>query len=262
MILKYPFATAPWLKRALVVAAMAGSSAASAGLFDDDEARRAILDIRQRIDQSTQQARTEDARLAEQIEQLRRSLLDLNAQLETMRGELARMRGQNEQLARELSEAQRKQTDLAQGIDERIRQVEPQKTLVDGKEILVRPEERRDFEAALETFRKGEFANAAVAFSSFQRRYPGSGYTEAVLYWLGNSHYGKRDYREAMAAFRSLATGYPSHLRVPEALLSIAMCQIELKDRPAARRTLDDLIKTHPQSEAAQEAKERLAALR
>jgi TolA-binding protein len=48
----------------------------------------------------------------------------------------------------------------------------------------------------------------------------------------------------------------------PEAILAIANCQIELKDTKAARRTLEDLIRLHPQSEAAQAAKERLAKLR
>lgn len=231
-------------------------------LFGDDEARRAILDLRQRLDQAGEAQRAEQARSAEQFDQLRRSLLELNTQLELMRGEIARLRGRNEELAREIAELQRRQSDLAQGIDERIRQVEPQRTVVDGKEILVRPDERRDYEAALDLFRKGDFNNAAAAFTSFQRRYPGSGYTESVLYWLGNAHYGRRDYKEALATFRQLVTAAPDHPRAPEAWLSIAMCQIELKDRPGARRTLEDLIKNHPQSEAAREARERLAALK
>ncbi len=231
-------------------------------LFGDDEARRAILDLRQRFEQTSEAQRTEQARAAEQFDQLRRSLLELNSQLELMRGEIARLRGRNEELTREIAELQRRQTDIVQGVEERIRQIEPQKAVVDGKEILVRPEERRDYEAALDIFRKGDFNNAAAAFDSFQRRYPGSGYSESVLYWLGNAHYGRRDYKEALVAFRQLVTAAPNHPRAPEAWLSIAMCQIELKDRPGARRTLEDLIKNHPQSEAAREARERLNALK
>jgi tol-pal system protein YbgF len=231
-------------------------------LFGDDEARRAILDLRQRLDQTGEAQRAEQARTAEQFDQLRRSLLELNTQLDLMRGEIARLRGRNEELTREIAELQRRQTDIVQGVEERFRSVEPQKAVVDGKEILVRPEERRDYEAALDIFRKGDFNNAAAAFDSFQRRYPGSGYAESVLYWLGNAHYGRRDYKEALAAFRQLVTAAPNHPRAPEAWLSIAMCQIELKDRPGARRTLEDLIKNHPQSEAAREARERLSALK
>lgn len=42
----------------------------------------------------------------------------------------------------------------------------------------------------------------------------------------------------------------------------MANCQIELKDAKAARRTLEDLLKAHPKSEAAQAAKERLSHLK
>jgi tol-pal system protein YbgF len=245
----------------MVVVALWMPSGAHA-LFGDDEARRAILDLRQRFEQNGEAQRAEQARTAEQFDQLRRSLLELNTQLDLLRAEIARLRGRHEELTREIAELQRRQTDIVQGVEERIRQIEPQKTVVDGKEILVRPEERRDYEAALDIFRKGDFNNAAAAFDAFQRRYPGSGYSESVLYWLGNAHYGRRDYKEALAAFRQFTAVAPAHPKAPEAWLSIAMCQIELKDRPGARRTLEDLIKNHPQSEAAREARERLLALK
>jgi TolA-binding protein len=37
---------------------------------------------------------------------------------------------------------------------------------------------------------------------------------------------------------------------------------MELKDAKGAKRTLDDLLKTYPKSEAAQAGKERLASLK
>ena len=45
-------------------------------------------------------------------------------------------------------------------------------------------------------------------------------------------------------------------------MLAIANCQAELKDSKAARRTIDELLKTYPKSEAAQAGRERLAALK
>ena len=49
---------------------------------------------------------------------------------------------------------------------------------------------------------------------------------------------------------------------LPEAVLSVANCQLELKDSKGARKTLTDLVKAYPQSEAAVAAKERLATLK
>ena len=80
---------------------------ASAGLFDDEEARKAIVDLRNRIDrveqQDQQQAqqlnarKTENTDLAEQVNILKRGMLDLNGQIEMLRADLARLRGQDEQ---------------------------------------------------------------------------------------------------------------------------------------------------------------------
>ena len=65
-----------------------------------------------------------------------------------------------------------------------------------------------------------------------------------------------------MTSFRMLVNGYPQHSRAPEALLSIAMCQLELKDKKAAKQALQDLVSKYPQSEAAQEGRDRLNTLK
>ena len=232
---------------------------AYAGLFEDDDARKAILDLRQRVDQNSEQLK---ARLAEQNEQIKRGLLDLNSQLEALRAETAKLRGQNEQLARDVAEVQRRQKDLQQGVDERVRKLEPQKITLDGKEFVADPDEVRLYDEAMATLRKGDFAAAASAFVAFQKRYPKSGYAESVQFWLGNAQYGKREYREAMASFRAVVSAAPDGPRAPEAMLSLANCQLELKDSKGARKTLDDLLKLYPKSEAAQAGRERLASIK
>jgi tol-pal system protein YbgF len=249
-------------RAALMLAMVLGAGAAHAGLFDDDEARKAILDIRQRIDQTAEQGRARSAEQLEQINLLKRTVFELNSQLEQMRIEMAKLRGQDEQLLRDVSELQRKQKDISQGVDERIRKIEPQKVSVDGKEFLADPEEKRQYDEAIAVFRKGDFAGASAALSAFQRRYPASGFSDSALFWLGNAQYGVRDYKEAINSFRTMARHAPEHSRAPEALLSIANCQIELKDPKSARRTIDELTKTYPKSEAAQAGRERLASLK
>ncbi len=240
--------------------------AAHAGLFDDDEARRAILDLRQKLEQSNEQQRARQAELnaqmAEQLAQLKKSLLDLNAQIELLRADNAKLRGQDEQMVRDVAELQRSVKDLQQGVDDRMRRLEPQKVSLDGREFMADPEEKRLYDEAMAAFRGGDFPAAASALAGFQKRYPGSGFNESVLFWLGNAYYGKRDYRDAIAAFRALVNKYPDGARAPEALLSIANCQAELKETKAARRTIDELLRTYPKSEAAQAGRERLAALK
>ena len=235
---------------------------AHSALFDDDEARKAILELRQKVD-AQQLRNVEELRKAnDDNAQLRRSILDLSNQLEVLRAEIAKMRGQDEQIARDVAEVQRKQKDIAQGVEERLRKFEPSKVTVDGKEFVAGPAELRDFDAALATLRKGEFAPAQTAFLEFIKRYPESGDRPSALFWLGNAQYALRAYREAIINFKSVVAIAPDHVRSPEAALSIANCQVELKDNVSARKTLNDLIKVYPQSEAASVAKDRLTKLK
>ena len=262
-------------------------SSAQAGLFEDDEARRAILELRQKVDQMQQQSaqmqqqnvqmqqqnaeqlsatKNENAVSIEQVNaqltQLRRSLLELSNMIESLRSELANSRGKSEQLARDLADAQRLQKDIVQGTEDRLKRLEPSKVSVDGLEFMALPAEIREYDSALATMRKGDFAQALPAFSEFVRRYPASGYQPSALFWLGNLNYSQRNYKEALSHYRALVSASPAHLRAPEAMLSIANCQLELKDARASRKTLEELVKDYAESEAASLAKGRLVKMK
>ena len=246
-----------------------GTAAAQAALFEDEDARKAIVDLRARVTASEEANRARLAELAtaqsqmlEQLAALRRSLLELNNQLEVLRADVARLRGSDEQLAREVAELQRRQKDLAAGLDERLRGLEPLKVTLDGAEISVAPAEKQAYDEAMAVLRGGDFDKADAAFAAFLRRFPGSAYEPSVRFWQGNALYGKREYKEAIAAFRAFVAASPKHPRAPEALLALANSQAEMKDVRGARKTIDDLVKAYPQSEAAQAGKDRLKSLR
>jgi tol-pal system protein YbgF len=242
--------------------ALFASTGANAALFEDDEARKAILDLRTRVEAQRQDLQRQLDGAAQENAQLRRSMLDLQQQIEALRGDVAKLTGTNEQLMRDIAELQRRQKDIAQGVDDRLRKFEPSKVTVDGKEFIADPQESSAYEAALATFRKGDFPGAQAQFADFLKRYPQSGFRPTALFWLGNSQYANRDYKGAIVNFRELLKSAPDHPRAAEALLSIANCQIELKDSAGARRTLNELVQSYPQSEAAGAAKERMQRLR
>lgn len=258
----------------LVGAVLWGAGLAHAGLFEDDEARIAIKDLRVQTGDLRTQVETnrktaeqalaeENRRATEENASLRKALIETQNQLELLRTEIAKMRGQYEVLARDVAESQRKQKDDLQGLDDRIRKFEPAKVSLDGKEFTAEPAEKRDFDQALAIFRKGEFDRAQNALVDFLNRYGAtSGYRPSALFWLGNAQYAGKDYKEAIANFRALISAAPDHMRVPESLLAISNCQLEMKDTKGARKTLDELVKNYPATEAGQAAKERLARLK
>ena len=230
---------------------------AHAGLFDDDEARKAILDIRSRLDGLRSDLEATRAQKADKT-----STLDLISQNEQLRSEIAKLRGQVEVLMNELSNAQQRQKDFYVDLDTRLRKLEPQRITVDGKEALVESSEQRSYDAALALFKAGDYKNAGIAFADFLRRYSESGFGAAAQYWLGNAYYAQRDYRNAIAAQQAVIKNYPDSPKAADAWLNIASCHIELKDKAAARKALQSLIAQYPDTPAAQTAQERLAALK
>ena len=253
----------------LVLMGALASLPSRAGILEDDEARKAILDLRAKVAQNEDQSRARlselaatNAQLLEQLATLRRSLLDLNNQIEQLRGDMARLRGSDEQIQRELADLQKRQKDLGQSFDDRLRKLEPIKVSLDGREFSADPDERKAYDDAVALMRGGDFDKAAVSLAAFLKRFPGSGYADSARYWLGNAQYARRDYREAVATFRSFVSAAPEHPRAAEALLALANSQAEMKDPKAARKTIDELIKAYPKSEAAQAGKERLASLK
>ncbi len=248
------------------------ASGPALAFLNDEEARKAIVELRGRVVVMEDQAKSraselsaasaQNAQLTEQLVAMRRSLVDLNNQLESIRGELAKLRGNDEQTLREIADVQRRQRDVAQGLDDRLRKIEPVRVALDGRDFLAEPEEKRAFEDAFAAIRGGDFDKSVALFSSFQRRYPGSGYQDAARFWLGNSQYGRRDYKEAITVFRTFVNSAPEHPRAPEALLAVANSQAEMKDPKGARKTIEELMKAYPQSEAAQAGKDRLASIK
>lgn len=245
------------LKLALLMGLLLAGGARAA-LFEDEEARRAILDLRQKMESTQGMVRQQ----AEENAQLRRSLVDLQGQIDALQAELSKSRGVQEQLAKDLSDVQLRQRDAQSALNERMRRFEPLTVKLDGHEFEVEPAEKREYETAVDLFRKGDFASAQTGLQRLLQRYPQSGYLPSALFWLGNAAYALKDYKSALTQWRQMLTLSPDHVRAPEALLSTANVQSELKDTKAARKSLEDLLKAYPQSEAATSARERLAKLR
>ena len=106
----------------LFSAALAGS--AHAGLFDDEEARKQIVQLRGQL-ADTQRAL--DSRVAELEAQAKnRSIIDLFNQVEILKTEFARLRGQLELLQNEMENTQKRQRDLYVDLDGRMRKMEAQ----------------------------------------------------------------------------------------------------------------------------------------
>jgi tol-pal system protein YbgF len=118
--------------------------------------------------------------------------------------------------------------------------------------------EQRDYDAALEQFKRADYPGAIAAFGAFVKAHPKSALAPSAQYWIGNAQFARRDFRAAIGAQRQLLVQYPDSAKVPDAMLNISSAQGELNDNAAARRSLEELIAKYPTSEAAGKARQRL----
>jgi len=237
---------------------------ASAQLFSDDEARRAILDVRGRMEVQSRKLESLDQRTAEiatRLEQTARGQLELQGQIDLLKEEIAKLRGRIEEQGHALTQTQQRQRELYTDVDTRLKPLEPMKIELDGKMVAVAPEEKQAYEAALTQFRAGEFAASIVSFQQFRTRWPESAYTPHVLYWIGSAQFALKDYKATIAAQQALLSRFPDHPRAPDAMLAVGVAQSDSGDKRAARATFETLLSKYKDSQAAQIAKERLAAL-
>ncbi|WP_206951301.1 tol-pal system protein YbgF [Trinickia acidisoli] len=240
-----------WL-RATAAACVAASALvavpAHAGLFDDDQARQAILDLRAKTDN-----------LTSQLSAAQRALNDQQSRMDQLNQQIATLRGQNEDLANQVATLQKQQKDYYTDLDGRLKKLEPQTETVDGVQGTVQPGETDAFNAASQQFRSGDFKGAAASFRSFIAKYPQSPYQPTAQYWLGNALYALHDYKGSTATWQGIVKNYPQHPRAPEALLAIANNQLEQGQKAAARRTLQEIISQYGGSDVAQTAQQKLA---
>jgi tol-pal system protein YbgF len=252
----------------LVMAALLSLAAPACALFGDEEARKAIVDLRDevaklekdhgaRIDELSQRI----DRIETLVQAIQRGQLEAGGQFDQLHQDMAKLRGLLEQVTNDLATLQKRNKDLYSDLDARIKKLEPTSVTVDGKSVQIDRDEQAAYDAAMASFKTNDFRTAAGGLSAFLARYPQSPYAPAAQFWLGSSYYAIKDYRAAIAAQQTLLDRFADSPRAPDALLNIASSQLELNDKKSARATLNKVISDFPDSDAAKLAKERLASL-
>ena len=238
-----------------VLAAALFAGSAQAGLFDDDEARKQITELKT----ATAAVQTQlDEKIGRLETALKDRAVDLAQLIVGVRQDMTRLRGQIEVLVNQAETMERRQKDLYVDLDTRFRRLEQS-----FQEKVAAPEreaqkEKDAYEAALNQFKVGNYQASTAAFQTFVVNFPNSQLVPAAQYWIGNAYYATRDYKMAIATQQKVAASWPDNAKAPDAMLNIASAQAELGDQKSARETMRVLIQKYPTSPAADEAKQRL----
>ncbi len=208
------------------------------------------------------------ARLDEQdrrLEQIAKAVDDVNKDLVQLRSVPRTVRSQPMERTQPSSgEAQAAMPQPTEGGAE-------QDSLTPSQPVSVRPSgteqpaprnDREAYERILNRFKEGDLEGARQGFTQFLVEYPNSELSPNARFWLGESYYGKKEYRKAIDAYDKVELDYPNSDKVPAAILKKGFAYLALKDRKRASSAFKQVVTLYPKSPEAGKASDKLSQLK
>lgn len=236
--------------RRTAAALAALSIAGSAFAFADDDARRAILDLRETV-----KAIQADLSVSKNAQ------MQLMTEINRLKEQNRHLTGQVEELYNALEMEKRSTRDLFGSLDSRVEAFEPQTVVINGESVTVDPKEKQAFDGAVLHLQDRQYKQAENGFKRFAAEWPKSPYRPDALFWWGTAAFALEHYKTVISTQNQLLREYPKNPRAADAMLLVGSAQAASGNLKAARATFQKVQKTYPDSEAAVTAKARLASL-
>ena len=117
------------------------------------------------------------------------------------------------------------------------------------------------YNAALRDYQRSNFDLAIEGFQEFLQGNPRSDLADNAAYWIGESLFSQKKYRDAIQQFDSVVNNYPRSEKVPGALLKKGFAYINVGERAQGVVQLQYVLHEHPKSQEAALARQRLQQL-
>ncbi len=249
------------------------SNYAHAGLFDDNEARQAILDMRTQINQYKQEQDNKYTKL-------QTAILSLQSQIETLQTQRNYLSGQSEITSNELAKLKENYQLLANSYTDRLNKNQQDIDEIkqnlqninayskSGTESQANAQKEKIFDTsesfniALKYFNSGDFKKSAESFNLLLSDNSNVSLMPLIVYYLGNSYYALQKYKPAAVQLQNFINNYAEHEKLPDVYLTLASMYIETGDKLNAKRTLEYIVKNYSGSSVGQIAKKRLNELK
>lgn len=232
---------------------------------------------------SKEEVQNVNVRIAEQTEQLLRSNATLVTKVDAIEDRLQNTVGANEetahridQLAQQLAKSQRDMEDLkalvallqqasappaapAEGTAAPGTAPSSQVTVPATPASSANPMDT--YQAAYRDYQRGNYDLAIEGFRDFLSTNKVADLADNAEYWIGESLFSQKKYREAIEQFDTVVSQYPKSDKVPGALLKKGYAYININERAQGIVQLQYVVHEHPRSQEAGLARQKLKQL-
>uniref|UniRef100_UPI003BA8B709 tol-pal system protein YbgF n=1 Tax=Stappia sp. TaxID=1870903 RepID=UPI003BA8B709 len=105
---------------------------------------------------------------------------------------------------------------------------------------------RDDYDSAYSMMVAGDYAGAETGFRRFLETHPNDPLSANAQFWIGESLYARKKYRDAADAFLKGYTDYPDSSKVTDSLLKLGLSLKGLGQTEAACATFSELLTKYP----------------
>jgi tol-pal system protein YbgF len=219
-----------------------------------------------------------DRRIAELvriIEDYRRAMgrnaADIGVDIEKIKSQLMELRGRMEvgehrleSIEKKLSMVNKDITSLNTKTKERLQQAsnkrnKPKLQPPDPLAGIKRPEKKEDFyKLAYTLLETGQTEASRALFKEFLEKWPSSAYSDNALYWMAESYYSEKKYRQAALTFQKVRSQYPKGDKASDSLFKLGYCFFAMERYREAEPFLGEFIRSYPKSPLVSKAKKKL----
>lgn len=153
----------------------------------------------------------------------------------------------------EMSAAPKTDTTKVRDMEARIKALEDM-----NKGQAVAASSKNLYNTGIDKFNAGKFLEALKIFDSYVADNPNGDLVDNSSFWAGECLFMEGNYEAAMDRYDIVLKNYPKSPKVPDCLYKEGLALIELGDSEAGRLSLEKVVRTYPDTEAARKARIKL----
>jgi tol-pal system protein YbgF len=266
----------------IVMLAAALAAAGCISTSDFEAAQRQISELQEELANIKRTASSKDevqnvnVRIAEQTETLLRSNATLVTKVSEIEERIQNTQGSVEQTTHRLDQIAQQVAKNQRDLEEiRARVTTMQAPAADGggeatgeltvpaSAIPAAPamDPMQTYQAAYRDYQRGNFDLAIDGFRDFLSASANSDLADNASYWIGESLFSQKKYREAIGQFDAVVNKYPKSDKVPGALLKKGYAYIAVGEKAPGIVQLQYVLHEHPKSQEASLARQKLKQL-